>query len=83
MTKRITVVTGVSSGIGATACRLAAERFEVMCASCRTECIEELATDAVDQRRIFAVKIIGVQQTIRALLSAFIADESVAIDVES
>ncbi|GAB3759244.1 SDR family NAD(P)-dependent oxidoreductase [Yimella radicis] len=42
--KRVAVVTGASSGIGrATARRLAADGFEVICAARRTERIEELA----------------------------------------
>lgn len=42
--KRLAVVTGASSGIGrATARRLAADGFEVICAARRTERIEELA----------------------------------------
>ncbi|GAB3588103.1 SDR family oxidoreductase [Calidifontibacter terrae] len=46
MTKRLAVVTGASSGIGrATARRLAAEGFEVICAARRTDRIEELAAE--------------------------------------
>jgi len=46
MTRPIAVVTGASSGIGrATARKLAAEGFEVVCAARRTERIEELATE--------------------------------------
>ncbi len=46
MSKRLAVVTGASSGIGrATARRLAAEGFEVICAARRTDRIEELAAE--------------------------------------
>lgn len=46
MTKRMAVVTGASSGIGrASARRLAAEGFEVVCAARRTERVEELARE--------------------------------------
>ncbi len=46
MTKRIAVVTGASSGIGeASARRLAADGFEVICAARRVERIEALARD--------------------------------------
>lgn len=46
MSKRIAVVTGASSGIGrATARRLAAEGFEVVCAARRTDRVQELARE--------------------------------------
>lgn len=46
MTKRIAVVTGASSGIGeASARRLAADGFEVICAARRVDRIEALARD--------------------------------------
>ncbi|TWE06885.1 SDR family oxidoreductase [Rudaeicoccus suwonensis] len=131
MGKRIAVVTGASSGIGrASARRLAAEGFEVVCAARRTERIEELAAeiggravtcdvtsaadvaalaeaagprvevlvcnaggavgldpvgaaDADDWRKMFEVNVIGVQQTIRALLPAVTAGEGVIIAIGS
>lgn len=52
MTRPIAVVTGASSGIGrATARRLAAEGFEVVCAARRTERIEQLAAE-IDGRAV-------------------------------
>jgi NADP-dependent 3-hydroxy acid dehydrogenase YdfG len=52
MTRPIAVVTGASSGIGrATARKLAAEGFEVVCAARRTERIEELANE-IDGRAV-------------------------------
>ncbi|MFC6704072.1 SDR family NAD(P)-dependent oxidoreductase [Flexivirga alba] len=52
MTRPIAVVTGASSGIGrATARKLAAEGFEVVCAARRTERVEQLAAE-IDGRAV-------------------------------
>lgn len=52
MTRRVAVVTGSSSGIGAaTARRLAAEGFEVVCAARRAERIDALAAE-IDGRSV-------------------------------